>query len=88
MLKLIEAGKQLEKDNALSLARNQYRKALEVDPEAHEARQALKRVTALINEQEFRQAMSAGLTALWLMALAHRSGNRAWETTARVKASP
>ena len=64
VLKLIEAGKQHENDNALSLARNEYRKALEVDPEAYEARQALKRVTALIKEQQFRQAMSAGLTAL------------------------
>ena len=64
VLKLIEAGKQHENDNALSLARNDYRKALEVDPDAHEARQALKRVTALLKEQQFRQLMSAGLTAL------------------------
>jgi tetratricopeptide (TPR) repeat protein len=64
VLKLIEAGKQHENDNALSLARNEYRKALAIDPDAHEARQALKRVTALIKEQQFRQVMSAGLTAL------------------------
>jgi tetratricopeptide (TPR) repeat protein len=64
VLKLIEAGRQHEKDIALSLARNDYREALKIDPDANEARLALNRVTALIKEQQFRQMMSAGLTAL------------------------
>ncbi len=63
VLQLIESGKQHEKDSALSLARTQYQKALQIDPEADEARRALNRVTDLIIEQQFSQLMSAGLTA-------------------------
>ena len=64
VLKLMEAGKLHENDNALSLARDKYQEALKIDPDANEAHLALKRVTALIKENQFRQMMSAGLTAL------------------------
>jgi hypothetical protein len=60
----IESGKQHEKDNALTLARTQYQQALEIDPDADEARRSLNRVTDLIKAQQFSQLMSAGLTAL------------------------
>ena len=63
VLGLIEAGKQHEKNGSLSRARTEYQKALQIDPEADEARRALTRVTVLIKEQQFSQLMSAGLAA-------------------------
>ena len=41
VFELIESGKQHEKENALFLARTDYQKALQLDPEANEARQAI-----------------------------------------------
>lgn len=64
VMQRIESGKQHEKDNALTLARTQYQQALEIDPDADEARRSLNRVTDLIKAQQFSQLMSAGLTAL------------------------
>ena len=63
VFELIESGKQHEKENALFLARTDYQKALQLDPEATEARQALNKVTDRIKEQQFNQLISAGLTA-------------------------
>jgi hypothetical protein len=60
---LIETGKQLEADRALSGAHDNYQKALQVDPDSGEAEQALARVGNLIKEQQFSQLMSDGLTA-------------------------
>ncbi len=61
--RLLQSGIQHEKNNALSLARDDYRKAIQIDPEAESARQAIARVSALIKEQQFRQLLSDGLTA-------------------------
>ncbi len=63
VFQLIEAGKQHEKNGSLSGARTEYQKALQIDPEADEARRALNSVTDLIKKQQFSQLMSAGLTA-------------------------
>ncbi|MEJ2166721.1 MAG: hypothetical protein P8X90_14430 [Desulfobacterales bacterium] len=64
VLRLINSGRRHEADGALSAARADYRQALEIDPDAEDAQQALNRVTALVNEQQFKQLMSEGLTAL------------------------
>ena len=53
----------MKKMTRLALARSEYQKALQIDPEADEARRALNRVTDLIKDQQFSQLMSAGLTA-------------------------
>ena len=60
---LIESGKRHEENNALSQARDAYQKAIEIDPDAESARQAYQGVSALIEDQQFRQLLSAGLTA-------------------------
>jgi tetratricopeptide (TPR) repeat protein len=64
VVRLINSGRQHEADQALSAAQADYRQALNLDPAAAEAQQALNRVTALVNEQQFQQLMSEGLTAL------------------------
>ena len=63
VLGLIESGRQHEKNGALSQARADYQKALELDPEVDEADRALTRVTELLTAQRFSQLMSAGLAA-------------------------
>jgi len=63
VLHLIESGNQHEKNNSLALARAEYQKALQIDPGADEAHRALTRVTGLIEDQQFSQLMSDGLTA-------------------------
>ncbi len=65
VVRLIHSGRQHEAEQALSAARADYRQALNIDPDAAEAHQALDRVTALFNEQQFKQLMSEGLTALY-----------------------
>jgi tetratricopeptide (TPR) repeat protein len=65
VVRLINSGRQHEADQALSAAQADYRQALNIDPDAAEAHQALNRVTALVNEQQFKQRMSEGLTALY-----------------------
>ena len=60
---LIESGKQHEANQALSRARDDYRKAFQIDPDADIARQAYQRVSALIKDRRFGQLMSAGLAA-------------------------
>jgi hypothetical protein len=61
---LIHSGRRHEAEGALSAARAAYRQALDIDPDAEDAQQAFSRVTALINEQQFKELMSEGLTAL------------------------
>ena len=60
---LIESGKRLEENNALLQAQDEYQKAIKIDPDADSARQASQRVSVLIKDQQFRQLLSAGLTA-------------------------
>jgi len=60
---LIASGSRYEQNNALAEARDEYRKALQIDPDSKEARLALDRVAGLIREQQFRQLMSQGLAA-------------------------
>ena len=64
VMRLINSGGRHEADQALSAAQADYRQALSIDAEAEKARQALNRVTARVNEQQFEQLMSEGLTAL------------------------
>jgi len=64
VMQLIDSGRRHEADQAFSAAQGDYRQALSIDAEAEEARQALNRVTARVNEQQFEQLMSEGLTAL------------------------
>ena len=63
VMQLMASGKQHEQNNALSVARTDYRKALEIDPYSKEARQALTQVENLIKEKQFQQLMSEGLAA-------------------------
>lgn len=64
VVRLINSGRRHEADGALSAAQADYRQALGIDPDAEDAQQALNRVTALVTEQQFKQLMSEGLTAL------------------------
>jgi hypothetical protein len=63
VMALIDSGSRNEQNNALAAARDNYREALQSDPDSKEARLALDRVAGLIREQQFRQLMSEGLTA-------------------------
>jgi hypothetical protein len=63
VMALIDSGSRNEQNNALAEARNNYREALQIDPDSQEARLALDRVAGRIREQEFRQLMSDGLAA-------------------------
>jgi hypothetical protein len=63
VLQLIESGRQHEKDDMLSQARDDYQAALQIDSDFEEARRALNRVSGLIKEKQFTELMSAGLTA-------------------------
>jgi tetratricopeptide (TPR) repeat protein len=63
VMQLIGSGGQHEINNALSLARSDYSKALEIDADSEKARQGLDRINGLIKEEQFQQLMSAGLAA-------------------------
>ena len=63
VLQLIGSGQQHETDNAWSLARSDYSKALEIDPDSEKARRSLDRINGLMKEEQFRQLMSDGLAA-------------------------
>jgi hypothetical protein len=63
VMQLIESGERQEADNALTAARADYSKALEIDPDSEKARRALQRIRDLIQEKDFQEMMSAGLTA-------------------------
>ena len=63
VMQLIASGQRHEKNNALSLARSDYSKALEIDSDFEKARQDLDRVNGIIKEKQFKQLMSDGLAA-------------------------
>ena len=60
---LIASGEQHEKNNKLSFALTDFQEAVGLDPESEKAQTALKRVQAMIRDQEFQQLMSSGLAA-------------------------
>jgi tetratricopeptide (TPR) repeat protein len=63
VMQLIRSGRQHETNNALSLARSDYSKALEIDPNSEKARRDLDRINGLIKEEQFQQLISDGLAA-------------------------
>ncbi len=63
VMQLIGSGQQHETNNAFSLARADYGKALQIDPDSEKARMALHRINGLIKEERFQQLMSDGLAA-------------------------
>jgi hypothetical protein len=65
VMKLLAAGKQHEKKSLPAFALADYRKALDLDPESKEAREAFERVKELIKDQEFQQLISEGLAAFY-----------------------
>ncbi len=64
VLALTEQGLALERDLELDAARRSYEQAIELDPEWEVARAGRQRVLQTINELEFDQRMTEGLTAL------------------------
>ena len=64
VIALIEEAKGYERVGDSERARSAYREALNLDPAASEAAQALERMDLARREQEFAQAMSAGYKAL------------------------
>jgi len=63
VMQLIGSGQQHEANSALSLARSDYSKALEIDSRSEKARLGLNRINTLIKEEQFQQSMSGGLAA-------------------------
>jgi serine/threonine protein kinase len=61
---LLESGSRHEHSGNVAFAHADYQEALRLDPESAEARKALDRVKGQIRDEEFRQLMSEGLTAL------------------------
>jgi tetratricopeptide (TPR) repeat protein len=64
VIRLLESGNRHEKAGKIAFAHADYQKALRLDPESKEARQAVARVKGQISDEEFQQLMSEGLTAL------------------------
>jgi eukaryotic-like serine/threonine-protein kinase len=62
--RLLLSGKKNETENNLPFALTDYQQARKMDPESVQAQQAFQRVKRLIIEDEFRNLMSTGLTAL------------------------
>jgi hypothetical protein len=62
MLRLIASGKDHEQKNKLSFAYADYQEALKLDPESNDARMGVLRVKEKINEEQFQNLMSSGLT--------------------------
>lgn len=63
VMQLIESGKSFEEKGNLSFAHTDYQEALRLDSESKEAQKGLRRVKAQIQDEEFHQLMSEGLTA-------------------------
>ena len=61
---LLLSGKKNETENNLPFALTDYQQARKMDPESVQAQEAFQRVKGLIAEDEFRNLMSTGLTAL------------------------
>ena len=64
VLALTEQGLSLERDLELDAARRSFEQAIELDPAWKVAKDGLQRVLQTINEREFDQRMTEGLTAL------------------------
>jgi len=62
--RLLSSGQKNENLNNLPFAFTDYQQARKLDPESVQAQQAYERVKELISEDEFRNLMSSGLTAL------------------------
>jgi len=62
---LMASARQHEKNGDFAGALADWQKAVEIDPDAGQARRALKRVRHLIAGQRFQQLMSEGLAALY-----------------------
>jgi tetratricopeptide (TPR) repeat protein len=61
--RLIESGKDHEKDSRFAFALTDYQQALKLDPHSSEAQESLKRVKEQIIDEQFQKLMSDGLTA-------------------------
>ena len=64
VLSLTEQGLIMERELALDAARRNFEMAIELDPEWEVAKTGLSRVVQTVNELEFQQRMTEGLTAL------------------------
>ncbi len=62
--RLVESGTNHEGDRKYALALTDYEQALALDPEAEQAVTGRNRVTARLEQEKFKQLMSAGLSAL------------------------
>ena len=61
--RLIDSGKNHEKENRPAFALADYREALKLDPESREAQEGLNRVKEGISDEQFQKLISDGLTA-------------------------
>ena len=64
VLSLTDQGLQYEKDLEMEAARQSFARAVDLDPEWDPARVGLERVLETINQMEFDQRMTEGLTSL------------------------
>lgn len=64
VLSLMASGRQHERKEEFSLAKDAYQKAYEFDPQYEEAATALKRVSDKLTERAYRKALAAGMAAL------------------------
>ena len=64
VLSLTERGLLYEKDLELSAARQNFERAVEIDPQWQPAQTALTRVTETMRQMEFAQRMTEGLNAI------------------------
>jgi hypothetical protein len=61
--RLIESGKNHEKNNRFAFAHADFQEALKLDPESEDAQKGLNRVNEWIVGEQFQRLMSEGLTA-------------------------
>ena len=64
LLALLENGSDLQADNQLEAAREQYRQARALDPDHPEAAAAVEQINVAILERDFASAMSRGYASL------------------------
>ncbi|MGD9052199.1 MAG: protein kinase [Desulfobacterales bacterium] len=62
--RLLASGNHHETEGNLTAAHSDYQEAMRLDPASNEARQALARVDGQLRDQQYRQLMSDGLTAI------------------------
>jgi serine/threonine protein kinase len=62
--RLLASGNHHETEGNLRAAHSDYQEAMRLDPASNEARQALARVDGQLRDQQYRQLMSDGLTAI------------------------